>query len=442
MNGIDELASFVLELHADETAMNKLRLHVADTLCAWIAATGTAEGRSLIRFRRQHGGGDRVADDIAAHCAVTRLSEIDDIHLASMTTPGSIVVPATMILAANLPQVETADIAAAMLAGYEAMIRLGLALNGPEILYRGIWPTYFGSGFATAAVAARLWRLSQGQAANALALALTMASPSVGQHHGATTARWFSVGNSARTGIIAALAARSGFTGDREILRSRVLPNVYGIEPDIGAMLDDRQPAFFKVSMKPWCAARQTMAATQGLREILATGVHADEISQISAYVVPPHLKMIDHGVTPGDRASYLTSLPYQLTLAALQPAGLAGLSAAAEAPAPSFRAFMARTSIVADEALLIDYPDRWPAHLVIETASGRRELRIDSIPGDPERPFAEDNVKAKFKHFAAPVLGDSAEEFLQSSLAVFQSAETFTALMGQLGAFMASVTA
>ena len=89
-----------------------------------------------------------MADDLATHCALVRLSEIDDIDLASMTTPGSIVIPAAMTLAATLPDADVGDVAAAMLAGYEAMIRLGLAIKGPNILYRGIWPTYFAAGFA------------------------------------------------------------------------------------------------------------------------------------------------------------------------------------------------------------------------------------------------------------------------------------------------------
>ena len=39
------------------------------------------------------------------------------------------------------------------------MIRLGVAIDGPSVLYRGIWPTYFAAPFGVAAVAARLMRL-------------------------------------------------------------------------------------------------------------------------------------------------------------------------------------------------------------------------------------------------------------------------------------------
>ncbi len=440
MNEILELAE-ILQAQtgaADARAVEKLRLHVADTVAAWIASAQTAEGKALIAFRdwmRRQSAVRDVELDLATHCGLVRLSEIDDIHLRSMTTPGSIAIPAAMTLATQLPHVNGADAAAAMLAGYEAMTRLGLAIDGPKVLYRGIWPTYFGAGFAAAAVAARLLRLPPVQTAHALALALTMAAPSVGQHHAATTARWFSVGNAARNGLAAAFVAQSGFTTDLEILRSRLFPEVYGIEPSIAVMVGSAL-VFPEVSLKPWCAARQTMAATQGLREILQTGVRPSDISQITAYVLPPHLRMIDHGVRPGDRASYLTSLPYQLSLAAVQPDTGSGL-AVGESP-PSIETFMARVKVVGDEALLADYPSRWRARIVVETASRRHERLIDCVPGDPERPFTEADVQAKFRLFTAPALGGEIEKLLQLSLTTLRSIEALSLLMREIDSVMA----
>ena len=191
-----------------------------------------------------------------------------------MTTPGSVVIPAALTMAATLPAAAVDDVPPAMLAGYEAMIRLGLAIKGPDVLYRGIWPTYFGAGFGTAAIAARMLRLDMQQTAHALALALTAAAPSVGQHHAVTTARWLSVGNAARTGLNAAFAAQAGFTADLSLLQSRLFPDVYGITPDLTCIADETL-AFTQLSFKPWCAARQTMAATQALREVLSTGIAA-----------------------------------------------------------------------------------------------------------------------------------------------------------------------
>ena len=446
MNGIEELAEIIGQRtsNTDASTREKLRLHVADTIGAWIAATQTAEGRALIAFRDRmratgQAGPHHLYDDVATHCALVRLSEIDDIHLASMTTPGSIAVPAALTMAATLPAVETGDVTAAMLAGYEAMIRLGLAIKGPNVLYRGIWPTYFAAGFATAAVAARLLRLDRKQTAHALALALTTAAPSVGQHHAVTTARWFSVGNAARNGLTAAFAAQAGFTTDIDVLRSRMLPDIYAIEPNIAAMAWDGALAFSQVSLKPWCAARQTMPATQALREILDGGLSADAVSEVTAFVLPPHLKMIDHGVRAGDRASYLTSLPYQLAVAALRPGQIADLNLAVDVPVQSLQAFMTRVKVVADDTLLADYPASWPARLVVTTSSGRHERRVDHVPGDPARPFTEAAISSKFQHFVAPVLGEATATLMEKTAAAFRSQGSLLSLMQDLQRAMAS---
>jgi 2-methylcitrate dehydratase PrpD len=438
MNGINELASIVQrpDLAADQAVREKLKLHVVDTVGAWIAAIRTPEGRKLIAFRDSMPS-PNLSDDIATHCALVRLSEIDDIHLPSMTTSGSVVIPAALTMATALPAAAIDDVPAAMLAGYEAMIRLGLAIKGPDVLYRGIWPTYFGAGFGTAAIAARLLRLDTQQTAHALALALTAAAPAVGQHHAVTTARWLAVGNAARTGLNAAFAAQAGFTADLNLLQSRLFPDVYGITPDIARMADDAL-AFAQVSFKPWCAARQTMAATQALREVLSTGIAASDITQITAHVLPPHLKMIDHGVKPGDRASFLTSLPYQLAVAALSPAEKAGLDQTVGVPLPALQSFMGKIAVSGDDALLSHYPAVWPARIVVTTASGQHEHRVESVPGDPARPLTADDVAQKFHHFAAPICGDDTARLRRASASALQSQSAAAALMHDLNGIMA----
>src|SRR5262249_58436557 len=130
-------------------------LHLIDTVGAWIAGATTREGAALLRYRAAMANiGEPLALDLATRCALARLSELDDIHLASMTTPGAIVIPAALTLAA--PGTALEDVLAAITAGYEVMVRLGRAIDGPTALYRGIWPTYFTAPAGIAAVASRL----------------------------------------------------------------------------------------------------------------------------------------------------------------------------------------------------------------------------------------------------------------------------------------------
>ena len=78
MTALEQLGAFVATHQPDQRARAEVRLHTADTIGAWIAACGTAEGRALLAFRKD---ADGLADRVAINVALARLSEIDDIHL-------------------------------------------------------------------------------------------------------------------------------------------------------------------------------------------------------------------------------------------------------------------------------------------------------------------------------------------------------------------------
>jgi 2-methylcitrate dehydratase PrpD len=418
-------------------ALANVKLHLVDTVAAWIAGIATTEGRALLAFRKEMLAGgaevERLSAALMTHCALARLSEIDDIHLAAMTTAGGIVVPAALTLAASFPTTEPAALARAVAGGYDAMIRLGLALHGPTILYRGIWPTYFGAAFGVAAVAARLMRLDERQAAHGLALALTLAAPGVGHHNAPTTTRWLAVGLAARNGLAAARAARAGFTSDLNLLDGNYFASVYDMKPDVGEVTRglDQHLMVLDVSFKPWCAARQTMAATQALKEIVAGGVRPDDIVEIEAGVLPPHHGMLDHGVKTGDRASHLTSLPYQMALAVLDPAATFDVAQSPAAIAEPVASLMARITVTQNERLLARYPKIWPAHVRVATRSGAvHEKEIEHVPGDLRQPFDAAQVNEKFRRFVAPVLGaEGAERMLALATGALQQPEALLRL-------------
>jgi len=421
MSALERLGSHVAG-SGRERPSNAVRelveLHLVDTVGALIASTRTVEGANLLRFRaamRERGQG-AWALDLATRCALARLSEIDDIHLPSMMTPGAIVIPGALTLAGALPAVAADDVIAAILAGTEAMTRLGRAVDGPAILYRGIWPTYFAAPFGIAAVAARLFKLDEDASTHALALALTLAAPAVGHHNPATTSRWFAVGNAARNGLNAALAAQQGFTADRKLLEGRVLPDVLGVTPDIAALTDGlgERIALSEVSFKPWCAARQTMAATQALKDVIASGVAPAAIDAIAVSVPPPHLKMIDHGVVAGDRASHLTSVQFVMAAAALAPEMAFDVQQTPPDLPPAVCGLMAKIKVEADARLLADYPAIWPARVRVAAGSARHERDVTHVPGDPALPFDRESVRKKFLRFTQPVLGaENAERIL-----------------------------
>jgi 2-methylcitrate dehydratase PrpD len=402
MTALEQLGAFAANYQPDAAARAAVRRHAADAIGGWIAATGTAEGKALLAFRGSHAD---LLDRVAISVALSRLSEVDDIHLGAMITAGAIVVPTALTIAASLPDVGEDDLVAAIAAGYEAMVRLGVAIDGPSVLYRGIWPSYFAAPFGAAAVYARLAGLGPEQAANALANAFIAMTPGTGHHAAPSTARWLAVGQAAARGVQAGIAAKAGFTSDLKLADGDFLERIYGVTPNTAALGSGLgELALHQVSFKPWCAARQTMAATQALKELLAEGVAPQSIARIGVAVLPPHLKMIDHGVTAGDRFSHLTSVSYQMAVAALVPDAAYALAPGSLSPVVA--GFMARIKVRAEDSLLgAGYPGAWAAHVTVATDQRRHERTVAQVPGDPARPFSDDELCGKFIRVVASVL-------------------------------------
>src|SRR5262245_38858400 len=115
-----------------------LRLRIVDTVGAWIAGGWIAEGRALLHFApRWSPDEEGMLARVALGCGLTRLSEIDDIHLSSATTPGALVIPAALSIGGTLGSAG-ATVAEAISVGYDVVTQLGAALDGPAILYRGV----------------------------------------------------------------------------------------------------------------------------------------------------------------------------------------------------------------------------------------------------------------------------------------------------------------
>ena len=110
MTVLDTLGAYVARTHASSADLREqLQLHATDSIGSWIASLPTQEAAALRRWRTAKREGlapgsiQQLRLDVATRCALSRLSELDDIHLAATTTPGAIVVPGAVSIAAAQP---------------------------------------------------------------------------------------------------------------------------------------------------------------------------------------------------------------------------------------------------------------------------------------------------------------------------------------------------
>ena len=423
MTNIERFAEAVLA--PPQGAAAKLALHLLDTLGAWCAATQTEDTRLAALLATASGFatasgpsvlvacGDGPLDCVAQRVAIVRNTEIDDIHMQSCTTIGSVVVPVAVTVAQALGKPDASRFAQAIAAGYEAMARLSLSISGATILYRGIWPTLFSGPVGAAATAAPLLGLNAAQTADAIGMALALTSGAAGGG-GENSPRFVLLGQAARAGVWAALAAAKGYRGDRSLLDGDWLQRSHGIALDPAPLTApiEGEGAIATISYKPFCAAKQNTAAIDGFRQLLAR-TQPDAIESVRVTVPPAYAGMIGQRHTKG-RVERIICTAYQFALAAYRPDLIEDVVRPDLTQDAKIAAFMPKVEIAPDPALASYFPAVYPARVEAKLKNGESiAVLVTDAPGDPARPLGDGELLAKFHRLADPVLGAGAAESL-----------------------------
>jgi 2-methylcitrate dehydratase PrpD len=139
-----------------------------------------------------------------------------DIHAASTSHPAAVIFPVAFVCAALRP-VSGADFVAAVVAGYEAMGRLGRIVVDEKFKKRFRSTSVLGT-VGGAITAARLLGLTEQQAVNALSLSANTASGLMEWGHTGEVDLFYQPAGAARAAITSALLAAEGATASESIL--------------------------------------------------------------------------------------------------------------------------------------------------------------------------------------------------------------------------------
>lgn len=400
MNALTKLAAFVQTCDLEKAPaarLDRLKLHIVDACGARLAGSRTDEGLAIARLSASTSDG--LAGAVLAGCAQTRCTEVDDIHLTSCTTPGSVVVPTALALAAAGDLRSVGDVCTAALAGFESLIRYGVAIDGPTAIGKGVWPTHAAAAFGSAAVACRAYGLSVDRTAGALATALAMGSGTPVSAMLPSSSRWMTLGLAAVDGVTAARAAREGLVAavDRAALGPRLTNGL------------DRRYLFDDIGVKPYPTARQGLAAIEAVRELADTErIDPSAIDGIVVHLPEPQRAIVDRPAPPATRFASIVSVQYQVALALIAPDRLLDVRRTPPFLDDRVRRLMSKIRVRRARDLDRHYPRAWPARIEIR-ANGRRHDRLVLHPrGDARNPFGWDDMSQKFLALAGPVIGET----------------------------------
>ena len=365
-------------------------MFVLDALASAYAGSATGVGNILREWAR--GSELDLKRRALLVGALTHITETDDLHRASVTHPGCVVVPVALALGERLGASGEKTLTA-ILHGFEAMCRIGAAV-GPAH-YR-VWHNTATCGpFGSAMAAAHLLDLDERQAMHALGNAGTQASGLWQFIEDGAMSKHLHAGRAAESGWLAAEMAASGFTGPAAILEGRKgffaaacpdsLPDRVLEQPDDAWQLT-------RTSIKPWPSCRHTHPVIDCALEIAS--LNGDEVSEIDIGTYQAALDVCDCA-DPESEYQAKFSLQHTASIALLDgEVGLHSFGAEARARSAALRRSV-RVSAVDPYASA--YPVSWGAEVSVTTRSGEtfRTSRRD-CRGDPELQLDGAEMRAK----------------------------------------------
>ena len=336
----------------------------------------------------------------------SHILEMDDVDKESITHPGTVVIPAALSIG-EWSQIPGADFLAAIIAGYEVMLRVGAAVTPAH--YQ-IWHTTATSGvFGSAVAASRLLKLSREEMTWALGNAGTLSAGLWEFLQDGAMSKYLHAGKAAATGVMTACLANTGFTG-----ASRILEGAQGFFA--GYARQEVNPAIFEdfgvryrtgtVSFKPYPCCRHTHSAidcAKALHNQLAQSLDTVKDVRISTYKAA---SSIAGNENPQDSRQAQFSLKY--VVSHVLKNGTVGLSSFEDTALfdPDVRTLMEKVHVEIDPSIDSLTPAAWPAKVTVTLLDGREIVEFIKYPkGDPENPLDWNEVKEKFSFLVSGIL-------------------------------------
>jgi 2-methylcitrate dehydratase PrpD len=452
------LAAFAAELTLDqipEHVVVKARQLLLDYVGHTSVAVGEDPARRLQRFAQAMGGPPqarifgtelRVAPVWAAFVngSMGHMAEMDDTHRGTMSHPGDSVWATAFAIGEQVGASGDQMLVAAIV-GYEVALRIGESVM-PDHYTRGWHTSGTIMAFGSAVTAAHLLKLDRQATGWAMGTAGAQASGNFAHLSERAMTKDFNCGHAAKSGVIAALLAKEGFTGPTDVIEnSRGFWKLYGgtIHPRRATEGLGTTWRTLDVAHKPYSACRHIHAsldALLALQESLA--FNPDDVQSVDARIFTTGANFVNDPVPwEGGKGLQGARFSAQFNLAVVLRHGKDGLwslldnaNIHAYLAAPDVRAAMTRISVIPDDALNKSFPDQWSSVVTVTLKDGRRgDKRIDYPLGEPEYPMG-DLLMLKFRRLTALAGWDEArQKRVSEGIAAMHSCSDVARLLSDL---------
>lgn len=407
------LARFAIASDPPRTALEAAALHLLDIIGVALAATSLTHRPQLEKAVAFLGSNNEAtafgsaAPTSAAAAALLNGSfahalEADDTHIEAVMHGSCVVCPAALAAAERI-DADGPTLLRAVVTGWEALIRIGLAFPG-DFLRHGFQATSVAGPFGAALACGLVRGLDEDQLTSALGIAGSQCGGLFEFLQTGATSKWLHGGWPALSGIAAVELAKAGLTGPDTILDGgRGLGAAFLRRSDAGAVLKAAMADLGEVwrigevavKLYPTCHFIQPFIECLTL---LLKSVQRDQIRTITCHVADGMARLIcepwAQKLRPVTLYQAKWSLPYCLGVVLAYDQICAETFDRTELDEAALR-WADRVSWIHMDT---GFPRHFPARISLLLNDGTQLFRsVENVLGSPDRPIDADTILKKF---------------------------------------------
>ncbi len=446
-----QLARFVTRLNylqLPEEVVEEAKTCVLDALAAMFLGAALPWGKIMIEYANAVGGKAEstviggparapAGNAALANGTMGHGFEIDDALIPALHHPGVVVVPAALAVAEREGSTGK-EFITAVVAGYEAMNRAGKAVGTESHIMRGFFPTGTNGPFGSAAAAGLLMRLDEARLVDAFGIAGCQSSGLFeGIKEGRMTKR-FGAGRGAQAGVLAADLAKLGFTGPTTVLEGEWgYLKAFSDKGDPSPITEGLGQTYniMETTFKPYSCCKALHAAIDGTLDLNREHhFHPEEIKEIVIGGYEKLVKMHDIYEPASSMASQF-SIPYVVSVALLKGSPTVEDFSESRIRDKNVLDFARKVRTVIDPEIVPFFPANEPSKVTVVMKNGKTYSKtVIHSRGTPENPMSREELEAKFKTFASPLIPASQVEKAIDRIWKLEEVSNLNELIGKKG--------
>jgi 2-methylcitrate dehydratase PrpD len=336
-----------------------------------------------------------------ANAACAHALDMDDGHRFAALHPGTVIIPAALA-ATELSGGTTKEFIAGVVAGYEVMIRIGMAIN-PSSLNRGFHATGITGPFGAVAAAANVMKLSREETIGALGLGGLQGSGLLQVNHDVEGAKVKPINpaRAAMSGLFSCILAQKGAKGPLNIFEGEdgfFKAVTDEVKRDLLTRELGKEFEICNTYIKFYAACRHAHACIDAAMEALHQGqIDAAEIGRISVETYPAAIRLAGiTDVTTPSAARF--SIPFSVALALVKKDAGADKYSEENVRDKSIQSLSRKVVLSVGDRWEESYPNQRGATVrVIDRKNREWTAEVELAKGEPENPASWDEIYNKF---------------------------------------------